>query len=143
MLFELRMLGYRFLKAFMKPVVKLVPQPRPVVFLGPDSALRLCRMISEFGLRRVLIVTDATLVRLGLIAPLSRALFEGGIDVMLFDGILPDPTYPVVREEVTGSSSGNRSRGCATPRAGICLAGCCTDRSPETRWSGTGNHLTR
>ena len=61
-MFELRMLGYRFLKAFMKPVVKLVPQPRPVVFLGPDSALRLCRMIGEFGFRRVLIVTDATLV---------------------------------------------------------------------------------
>jgi alcohol dehydrogenase len=98
MMFELRMLGYRFLKAFMKPVVKLVPQPRPVVFLGPDSALRLCRMIGEFGLRRVLIVTDGTLVKLGLVAPLRQALVDRGIDVVLFDGILPDPTYPVVRQ---------------------------------------------
>jgi alcohol dehydrogenase class IV len=56
MMFELRMLGYRFLKAFMKPVVRLVPQPRPVVFVGPDASLRLCRMIGGFGFRRVLIV---------------------------------------------------------------------------------------
>ena len=81
MMFELRMLGYRFLKAFMKPVVKLVPQPRPVVFVGPDAALRLCSMIGGFGFRRVLIVTDAVLVKLGVVAPLRRALVEQGIDV--------------------------------------------------------------
>jgi alcohol dehydrogenase class IV len=98
MLFELRMLGYRFLKAFMKPVVKLVPQPRPVVFVGQGSALRLCRTIGEFGFRRVLIVTDAVLVKLGLVAPLRRALVEQGLEVAVFDGILPDPTYPVVRQ---------------------------------------------
>ena len=51
MLFELRMRAYRFLKLFMQPVVKLVPQPRPVVFVGPDAAPRLCRMIGEFGFR--------------------------------------------------------------------------------------------
>ena len=72
MLFELRMRVYRFLKIFMEPVVKLVPQPRPVVFVGPDASLRLCRMIVEFGFRRVLIVTDAMLVKLGLVAPLRR-----------------------------------------------------------------------
>ena len=98
MMFELRMLGYRFLKMFMKPVIKLVPQPRPVVFVGPDASLRLCRMLGRFGLRRVLIVTDAVLVKLGVVAPLRRELIEQGIDVALFDSILPDPTYPVVRQ---------------------------------------------
>ena len=98
MMFELRMLAYRFLKMFMKPVVKLVPQPRPVVFVGPDSAPRLCRLIGEFGFRRVLIVTDAVLVKLGLVAPLRHALVSQGVEVALFDSILPDPTYPVVRQ---------------------------------------------
>ena len=98
MLFELRMRAYRFLKLFMEPVVKLVPQPRPVVFVGPDAALRLCRMIGEFGFRRVLIVTDAVLVKLGLVGPLRDELTARGIDVAVFDGILPDPTYPVVRQ---------------------------------------------
>jgi alcohol dehydrogenase class IV len=98
MLFTLRMMGYRFLKIFMEPVVKLVPQPRPVVFVGPDAALRLCRMIGEFGFRRILIVTDAVLVRLGVVAPIDAELAARGIDVQIFDGILPDPTYPVVRQ---------------------------------------------
>ena len=98
MLFELRMRAYRFLKLFMQPVVKLVPQPRPVVFVGPDAAPRLCRMMGGFGLRRVLIVTDAVLVKLGVVAPLRRVLVEQGIDVALFDSILPDPTYPVVKQ---------------------------------------------
>ena len=98
MLCELRMRAYRFLKLFMQPVVKLVPQPRPVVFVGPDSAPRLCRMIGEFGFRRVLIVTDAVLVKLGLVGPLRDELTARGIDVAVFDGILPDPTYPVVRQ---------------------------------------------
>lgn len=98
MMFELRMLGYRFLKAFMKPMVKLVPQPRPVVLVGPDAAPRLCRMIGEFGIRRVLIVTDAVLVKLGIVGPLRDALAARGLEVAVFDAILPDPTYPVVRQ---------------------------------------------
>jgi alcohol dehydrogenase class IV len=97
-MFELRMMGYRFLKAFMEPVVRFLPQPRPVVFVGPDAALRLCRMMGEAGFRRVLIVTDSVLVRLGLVEPLRAALAGAGIDVALFDEIQPDPTYPVVRK---------------------------------------------
>jgi len=43
-------------------------------------------------------VTDAVLVKLGVVAPLRRALVEQGIDVALYDSILPDPTYPVVKQ---------------------------------------------
>jgi alcohol dehydrogenase class IV len=44
----------------------------------------------------VIIVTDAVLVKLGLVEPLRRALVEQGIDVAVHDGITPDPTYPVL-----------------------------------------------
>jgi alcohol dehydrogenase len=53
-------------------------------------------MIGQFGYRRVMIVTDAVLVKLGLVEPLRRALVEQGIDVAVHDGITPDPTYPVL-----------------------------------------------
>ncbi len=46
----------------------------------------------------MLIVTDAVLVKLAVVAPLRRALVEQGIDVAMFDAILPDPTYPVVKQ---------------------------------------------
>jgi len=96
MLFQLRLLAYRFAKMFMKPVVKLVSQPRPVLFVGPDSTSQLCRMMTAFGFERVLIVTDAILVTLGLVDPIRKALENSGIDVSVFDGIQPDPTYAVI-----------------------------------------------
>jgi len=97
MLFELRLLAYRLIKPFQWPTSRVVPIPRPTVFIGADSALRLCDTIAQFGLRRVLIVTDAILVKLGLVEPLRRALAERGVEVAVHDGITPDPTYDVLQ----------------------------------------------
>jgi alcohol dehydrogenase class IV len=44
-----------------------------------------------------MIVTDAVLVKLGLVEPLRQALLAQGIDVAVHDGITPDPTYPVLQ----------------------------------------------
>ena len=96
MLFQARLLAYRLFKPFMKPTARIIPIPRPTALVGPDSALRLCRMIGQFGYRRVMIITDAVLVKLGLVEPLRLALVEQGIDVTVHDGITPDPTYPVL-----------------------------------------------
>jgi alcohol dehydrogenase len=97
MFFQLRLLAYRLIKPFMWPVSRAVAIPRPTAFVGADSALRLCHTIGQFGFTRVMIVTDAVLVKLGLVEPLRRALAEQGIDVAVHDGITPDPTYPVLQ----------------------------------------------
>jgi len=97
MLFRLRLLAYRLIKPFMWPVSRLVAIPRPTTFIGSGSALRLCHTLGEFGFKRVMIVTDAVLVKLDLIEPIRRALAEQGIDVAIHDGITPDPTYPVLQ----------------------------------------------
>jgi alcohol dehydrogenase len=95
-LFDLRLLGYRLIKPFQWPVSRVVAIPRPTAFVGPGSALRLCATIGPAGVRRVMIVTDAVLVRLGLIDPIRESLARQGIDVAVHDGITPDPTYPVL-----------------------------------------------
>lgn len=94
--FALRLLGYRLLKPLQWPTSRLVPIQVPTAFVGPGSSARLCAMIGEFGLRRVLVLTDAVLVRLGLIEPIRAALAAHGIDVAVHDAITPDPTYPVL-----------------------------------------------
>jgi len=96
MMFELRLLAYRLLKVFMWPVSRVVAIPRPTVFVGPDSALRLCASIGQFGFHRVMIVTDAVLVKLQIVEPIRRALAAQGIDVAIHDRITPDPTFPVL-----------------------------------------------
>jgi alcohol dehydrogenase len=108
MLFELRLLAYRIGKVFLKPISKLVPQPRPVLFVGPESASQLCDMMVAFGFQRVSIVTDAMLVGLGLVDPIRKALEAGGITVSVFDGIQPDPTYEVI-ESGHGAVRAHRS----------------------------------
>jgi alcohol dehydrogenase class IV len=96
MLFQLQLLAYRFVKPFMKPVSRLVAIPRPVLFVGPGSTARLCQLIAGSGAKRVLIVTDGVLARLGIVEPARRALSDAGIDVAVFDGIVPDPTHDVL-----------------------------------------------
>jgi alcohol dehydrogenase len=96
MLFELRLLAYRLIKPFMWPVSRVVAIPRPTVFVGPDSALRLCASIGQFGFRRVMIITDEVLVKLQIVEPIRQALASQGIDVAVHDGITPDPTFPVL-----------------------------------------------
>ncbi len=97
MLFELRLLAYRFLKIFQWPTSRVVPIPRPTTFVGPGAALELCETIAQFGLKRVLIVSDAVLVKLGVVEPMRVALVARGVDVAVHDGITPDPTYDVLQ----------------------------------------------
>jgi len=96
MLFDLRLFAHRFIKALKKPLFKLVAVPRPVLIVGAGSTAKLCQLIGGSGARRTMIVTDAILVRLGLLEPVRRALEAEGIDVAVFDGIVPDPTEEVL-----------------------------------------------
>jgi alcohol dehydrogenase class IV len=96
MLFQLQLLAYRLIKPFMKPVSRLVAIPRPVLFVGPGSTTRLCELIAGSGAKRVLVVTDAVLAKLGVVEPARRALSGAGVDVAVFDGIIPDPTHDVL-----------------------------------------------
>ena len=97
MLFALRLLAYRIAKPLQWPTSRVVPIPRPTTFVGPGSALKLCDSIAQFGLRRVLIVTDAVLVKLGIVEPLRAALAARGVEVAVHDGITPDPTHDVLQ----------------------------------------------
>lgn len=96
-LFAARLLAYRLLKPLQWPTSRVVAIPRPTAFVGPGSALRLCAMIGQSGARRVMIVTDAVLTRLGLIEPIRATLTRHGLDVAVHDAITPDPTYPVLQ----------------------------------------------
>lgn len=72
------------------------PQPKPVVFSGVDSSQSLCKMIAQFGLRNILVVTDKPLVELGVPAATLKTLNALGVATVVYDGVLPDPTTDVV-----------------------------------------------
>ncbi len=72
------------------------PQPKPLLFLGQGSSKQLCATIGQFGLQKVLIVTDKPLVALGLLDSTREALLAHGVQSHIYDGVLPDPTAQVV-----------------------------------------------
>lgn len=80
----------------LRVIITILPMPRPLVLLGEGSAQRLCRSIADQGLRRVMVITDDVLAKLGTIDPLTTELHSHGVETTLFTGVRPDPTFDIV-----------------------------------------------
>jgi alcohol dehydrogenase len=77
-------------------LTRLMPIPQPTLLVGPGSSARLGKMIAGFGHEKVFIVTDATLVRLGLLTPLTEALELADTPYAVFDEVTPDAPIPLI-----------------------------------------------
>jgi len=75
---------------------KLLPDRVPVTFVGSEATRELCDAIGSFGLRQVLVVTDAGLVDVGIAARVTDALTAAGVKWVLYSGVEPDPTFTQV-----------------------------------------------
>lgn len=63
---------------------------------GAGSLAEVPGELAARGLKRPVIITDATLVKFGLVAPLLEGLKAKGIEAFVYDGVVPNPTVPVV-----------------------------------------------
>jgi alcohol dehydrogenase len=76
--------------------LKVMQLPKPVSFVGPHSSLSLCREIAGSGIKRLALITDGPLFKLGVVDPILQALKENGVTVDVFDKIEPDPGYEMI-----------------------------------------------
>jgi alcohol dehydrogenase len=67
------------------------------IWAGPGSAARIGPAVSALGGRRPLLVTDARLVRAGLLTELLAGLAAAAEHVELFDEVVEEPTTDIVR----------------------------------------------
>ncbi len=79
--------------AVTKLAFKLVPDRIPLTLLGAGCSADLCASIAQLGVAKVLIVTDAMLVKLGIVAKITDALERNGVRWCIYDGVEPDPTF--------------------------------------------------
>jgi len=93
MLFPLKVQYYKGLAKALKVAAAILPMPKPTLFTGADSSLELCKAIGQLGVKKVLIVTDEILVSIGLLKKIEKSLKSYGVEFVVYDGILPDPTY--------------------------------------------------
>ncbi|NNC55630.1 MAG: iron-containing alcohol dehydrogenase, partial [Pseudomonadales bacterium] len=68
-----------------------------MVLKGEDSALQLAEQLSVLGYRNVLLVTDQILRELGVLDEIVKTLQRNGVEVAIFDGVLPDPAFDQVQ----------------------------------------------
>lgn len=74
-------------------LAKLLPDKVPVTFVGVDASRELCESIAHSGSGKVLIVTDAVLVEIGLVARITDCLDTLGLPWSVYSGVEPDPTF--------------------------------------------------
>lgn len=70
----------------------------PEIFAGPGASLLLCEALAGTGVKRLLLVTDTVLVKLGIVEPLRARLEELGVAVTVYDGVLPDPAIAQIED---------------------------------------------
>ena len=61
----------------LKAVTYLLNIPKPTIFMSRGASLSLCETVSQFGLNKVLIVTDKALYELGLLDAILDQLKAG------------------------------------------------------------------
>lgn len=75
-----------------------LPWRRPVLLEGKNSITKLPNLIKSKTIKKVLIVTDKSIVSLGLMKPLLKGLEEEGISYVIYDKTVPNPTIDNVEE---------------------------------------------
>jgi len=77
-------------------VLPMINMPKPFSFVGAGSALSLCREIAGTGVKRVLLITDGPLFKMGLVDPIVASLKDSGLTVEVYSDVVPDPGFDVV-----------------------------------------------
>ncbi|TXH02610.1 MAG: iron-containing alcohol dehydrogenase [Nevskiaceae bacterium] len=90
--FAIKVLLFKIWQFILKWSSKLLPFRTPQMFTGPGSSLQLCEHIAGTGVKKLLIVTDAMLVKIGLLKPMQDKLGQLGVSFVVYDGVLPNPT---------------------------------------------------
>jgi alcohol dehydrogenase class IV len=92
MLHALEVLFLRIYMLIFKAVTAILPFKWPSTFEGTGSSLELVRFMASEGHKNVLVVTDAMLVKLGVLDNMKAEMDKLGMTYVIFDGVEPNPT---------------------------------------------------
>jgi alcohol dehydrogenase len=95
-----RSFGLPRLKRAAGVVTRRLPIPQPVLMVGPGASARLGRTIGAFAHRKILVVTDAVIARLGMMQPMLDAIAASGTACVVFDQVTPDAPIPMIEQGI-------------------------------------------
>ncbi len=79
-----------------KPLITLLQKPTPVTYIGAGKVKEMGRIVSAQKLKKVLVMTDEVLLGLGLLDGMLESLKSENIEVVVFEGVKPDPTFGII-----------------------------------------------
>ena len=88
------------LKRAVGVITRRLPIPQPMLLVGPGASARLGQAIGDFAHRKILVVTDEVITRLGLMKPMTDALAAGGAAYVVFDRVTPDAPIPMIEQGI-------------------------------------------
>jgi alcohol dehydrogenase class IV len=89
---------YRLYQIIFKLAMPFLPWRKPELVEGAGSVKKLPRLLEDLRIKSVLIVTDRTLMKLGLLDNLIGELGVNGCQYAIYDKTIPDPTIQNVEE---------------------------------------------
>ncbi|MGR5174089.1 iron-containing alcohol dehydrogenase [Vibrio owensii] len=92
----LKHLLYRGYTNGLKVAAYVLPLPKPTLFSGPGSIHELTEAIADLGFKKLLLVTDEGLVKIGMAEQVAESARTRGLEVALYAEVKPDPTYDQV-----------------------------------------------
>ena len=95
-----RTMGLPVVKKAAGVATRLLPIPQPTLLVGPGASARLGQAIGAFGHRRILVVADGIVAKLGLMKACLDALQAGGTAVLVYDEITPDAPIPLIEKGI-------------------------------------------
>ena len=99
--FSIKVFFFRIWQFLLKISTPLLFFRTPELFTGPGSSLKLCEHIAAQGVKNLLIVTDAMLVKIGLLKPMQDKLQQLGVSCVVYDGVMPNPTIEQIENGLT------------------------------------------
>lgn len=84
-----------------KPAFRLIQQPKAITYTGAGCVKKLGNIVNNYNLKKVLIVTDSVLLKLGLLEGLMESLKRAKVDYIVYDGVKPDPTFTIVEQGIS------------------------------------------
>jgi alcohol dehydrogenase len=80
-------------------IFTFLPVPTTILF-GIGSRFKAAEKVKEFGAKRVLVITDPGVVGAGLMVDVEKSLKSAGIEVTIYDKIIPNSSFSIVNEAV-------------------------------------------
>ncbi len=98
--YALRVAAHKARMRSFNVAVKVLPFKQPRLMIGPGSIHRLADHIGTYDFERLLLVTDAGIVKLGLHEACLERLGSHGVEVVVYDEVEPNPTEQQIEKGV-------------------------------------------